>query len=98
MILAELAGGVTERLEQLRDGRVFGANTDVGAGHSYLGEAGADWVLVGDECGSAGGAALLAVIVGERHAFIADPINIRRAVAHLTAVVVADIPPANVVT
>jgi arylsulfatase len=29
------------------------ANPHIGAGHSHLGEAGADWVLTGDERGSA---------------------------------------------
>ena len=97
MVLAELAGGVAQRLQQFRDGRVFRPKADIGARHPDLGQAGADRVLPGDERGAAGGAALLAVVVGEGRAFVADAVDVRRAVAHLAAVVVADVPPADVV-
>ena len=60
VVLAELAGGVAERLQQLGDGRVFLLQADGGAGHADLGQAGADRILAGDEAGAAGGAALLA--------------------------------------
>ena len=97
MVLAELAGGVAERLQQFGDGRVFRPQADIGARHADLGQAGADRVLAGDERGAAGGAALLAVVVGEGRAFVADAVDVGRAVAHLAAVVVADVPPADVV-
>ena len=71
--------------------------TDVGPRHSDLGQAGADRVLAGDERGAAGRAALLAVVVGEGRAFVGDAVDVGRAVAHLAAVVVADVPPADVV-
>ena len=70
---------------------------DVGARHADLGQAGADRVLAGDERGAAGGAALLAVIVGEGDALVGDAVDVGRAVAHLAAAVVADVPPADVV-
>src|SRR5208283_2250612 len=92
MVLAELAGGVAERLEELGDRRILGAEADVGARHADLGQAGADRVLAGDEGGAPGGAALLAVVVGE-----GDAVDVGRAVAHLAAAVVADVPPADVV-
>ena len=47
MVLAELAGGVAERLQQFGDGRVFLLQADGGAGHADLGQAGADRVLAG---------------------------------------------------
>ena len=97
MVLAELAGGVAVRLEQFGDGRVFLLQADVGAGHADLGQAGADRVLAGDEGGAAGGAALLGVVVGEGDAFVADAVDVGRAIAHLAAAVVADVPPADVV-
>ena len=97
MVLAELAGRVAERLEQLGDGRVFRLQPDVGAGHPHLGQPGADRVLAGDEGGAARGAALLGVVVGEGHAFVGDAVDVGRAVAHLAAAVVADVPPADVV-
>ena len=45
MVLAELTGGVAERLQQFGDGRVFRLQSDRGAGHADLGQAGADRVL-----------------------------------------------------
>ena len=97
VVLAELAGLVAERLEELGDGRIFGLQADVGAGHADLGEAGADRVLAGDEGGASRRAALLAVIVGEGDALVGDAVDVGRAVAHLPAAVVADVPPADVV-
>jgi hypothetical protein len=41
---------------------------------------------------------LLTVIVSEGHTFIADAIDVRRAVPHLAAIVVADVPPADVIS
>ena len=97
MVLAELTGGVAERLQQFRDGRVFRPKADIGARHPDLGQAGADRVLAGDERGTAGRAALLAVVVGEGRAFVADAVDVGGAIAHLASVVVADVPPADVV-
>ena len=71
MVLAELAGGVAQRLQQFRDGRVFRVETDRGSRHADLGQAGADRVLPGDEGGAPRRAALLAVVIGERRAFVA---------------------------
>ena len=62
VVLAELAGGVAERLEQLGDGRVLRLKPHRGAGHPDLGQTGANRVLAGDEGGAAGGAALLRVV------------------------------------
>src|SRR5581483_9927766 len=69
VVLAELARGVAERLEQLGDGGVFWLQSDRRAGHPDLGEARADRILAGDEARAAGGAALLGVVVGESYAF-----------------------------
>ena len=62
-----------------------------------LEQAGADRALAGDEGGAAGGAGLLAVVVGEHRAFFGDAVDIGRAVAHHAAVVGADVPLADVV-
>src|SRR5208337_1894421 len=70
---------------------------DVGAGHPHLRQPGADRVLAGDEGGAAGGAALLAIVVGEGDAFLGDAVDVGRAVAHLPAAVEADVPPADIV-
>ena len=97
VVLAELAGGVAQRLEQLGDGRVFLLQADRGARHADLGEAGADRVLAGDEAGAPGGAALLRVVVGEGRALLRDAVDVGRAVAHHAAAEVADVPDADVV-
>ena len=97
MVLAELAGGVAERLEHLGDGRVFLLQADGRAGHADLGQARADRVLAGDEARAAGGAALLRVVVGEGHAFLRHAVDVGRPVAHHAAAEVADVPYADVI-
>ena len=98
VVLAELAGGVAERLEHLGDRRVFRLEADRRARHPDLGEACADRVLARDETRAAGRAALLAVEVGEGHAFLRDAIDVRRAIPHHATTEVADVPDADVVT
>ena len=97
VVLAELAGRVAQRLQHLGDGRVFGLQADIGSRHADLGQARADRVLSGDEGGASRGAALLPVVVGEGDALVGDAVDVRRAVAHLPAAVVADVPPADVI-
>ena len=97
MVLAELAGGVAERLEQLGERRVFRLQPEVGARQADLEQAGPKARLAGDEGGAAGGAALLAIVVGEDQAFVGDAVDVGRLVAHHATVVVADVPVADVV-
>ena len=77
VVLAELGGRVALGLEQLGDGRVLGPEAEVGAGQADLGEPGAQGVLAGDEGGAAGGAALLAVEVGEADALVGEAVDVR---------------------
>ena len=98
VVLAELAGDIAVRLEQFGDGRVFGLQAEFGARHTHLGQPGADWVLAGDKGCPPCGAALLGVVVGEFDPFSGDAVDVGRLVAHRTAVVVADVVPANVVS
>src|SRR5829696_10487082 len=51
----------------------------------------------GDERGPAGGAGLLAVVVGEDRALVGDAVEVGRAIAHLAAVVGADVPVADII-
>ena len=78
VVLAELAGGVALRLEQRGDGRVALLPAFLGAGQADLGHAGAHRHDAADERGAAGGATLLAVVVGEAHAFARDAVDVRR--------------------
>src|SRR5271168_4066075 len=97
MVLAELAGGVAVCLHDIGYARIIGAEPERRAREADLGETRADRRLAGDEGGAAGGAALLAVPVGEDRALLTDPVDVGRAVAHDPHVVGADIEPADVV-
>ena len=98
VVLAELTGGVAERLQHFGDGRVFRVQPDRRAGHADLGQAGADRVLTGDEARAAGGAALLAIPVGEGRPFLRDAVDVGRLIAHHAFAVMADVPIADVVS
>ena len=65
---------------------------------TFLGHPRANRHRSADESRAASRAALLRVAVGEGHAFSSDSINIRSSVAHHAAVVVADVPGADIVT
>ena len=82
VVLAELAGGVAEWLEHFGDGRVLLVQTHGRGRHANLAQARAKHVLAGDERRPPGCAALLRVVVGERHAFLGEAVNVGRAVAH----------------
>ena len=85
VVLAELAGGIALRLQQLGDRRVFLLQPYRGARQADLGQAGAQAGLAGDERRPAGGAALLGVVVGEHHAFLGDAVDVGRLIAHQAA-------------
>lgn len=80
VILAELAGGIAEWFEQLRDRRVLRLQPDIRAWHADLAQPGAKDALARDERRSAGPAALFAVGVREPHALIGDSVDVRGAI------------------
>ena len=97
VVLAELAGGVPERLEQLGDGRIFCGPADVRAGYTDLAHTGAVDALPADECRAARRTALLAIGVGETHALVGDAVDVRRAIAHQAVAVTTEIADPDVV-
>ena len=97
MVLAELAGGVAQRLEQFGDGRVCLLQADRGAGHADLGQTRADRVLASDKARAAGGAALLGIVVGEGDPFVRDTVNVRCAVAHHAEAEATDVPHSDII-
>ncbi len=97
VVLAELAALVAERLQELRDRGVRRRETELRARHPHLRETRAKRVLAGDERGASRGAALLPVVVGERQALGRQAIDVRRLVAHHSAIVRADVPEPDVV-
>ena len=97
VVLAELTGGVAQRLQQLGDGGIFVLQADIGSRHPHLAQAGAEDALAGDEGRTPRGAALLAVTIGEHDSFVGDAVDIRRLVAHHAVAVGADVPHADVI-
>src|SRR5690242_12505887 len=91
MVLAELPGGVTERLEQLSERYVARLQTDRRARNPYFRQSGPQRALAGDEGRSSRRAALLGVVVSEHHAFSGDAVDVRGAIAHHTERICADI-------
>jgi hypothetical protein len=80
MVLAELPRRIAQRLEQLRDRRIVGAQAHVGARQADLAQSGPEHALAGDERRAPGGAALLAVGIGEADPLLGDPVDVRRPV------------------
>jgi hypothetical protein len=97
VVLAELPRRVADGLEQLGDRRVLRRQADGRAGHAHLAQPGAVDALPRDEGGPAGGAALLAVRVGEAHPLVRDPVDVRRAIAHEAVAVAAEVGDPDVV-
>ena len=97
VVLAELAGGVAVRLEQLGDRRVLLLEARAESRACRPWSARCEAVLAGDERRAAGRAALLGVVVGEDHPFLGDAVDVRRAVAHHPHRVGADVRLADVV-
>ena len=97
VVLAELPRRVAVRLQQLGDRHVLGLQTDVHARDTDLAQAGAVDALAGDERRATGGAALLAIGVGEAHPLVGDPVDVRRPVTHQPVAVAAEIRDPDVV-
>src|SRR5262249_61293947 len=85
VVLAELRGRVAERLHDVADAGVLRAEPQLRARQADLCEPGPDRGLARDERGAPGGAALLAVPGEEHPSLFADPVDVRRLVAHVTA-------------
>ncbi len=97
VVLAELARGIPEVLEQPADRGIQLTHAHRRAGEAHLRQPGANAVLAGEESGAARGARLLAVVVLELDAFAGDAIDVRRFVAHQAVGVGTDIRDADVI-
>ena len=83
MVLAELTGCIAEGLKQLGERRVLVRKAFLRARQPDLEQAGAHRALPGDEGGAAGGAGLLAIIIGEDRTFGGDAVDVGCAISHL---------------
>ena len=98
VVLAELAGGVAQRLQQLGDGGILGLQSHFSSRHSHLAQPGAEHALAGDERRTARRAALLGIGVGEQHALFGYTVDVGRPVAHHALTVGADVGDADVIS
>jgi hypothetical protein len=97
VVLAELPGGIALIFEERRNGHAFVRHAYRRGGNPDLGQAGAIHTLPRDEGRSARRAGLLAVGIGEQHAFLGDAIDVRRAIAHQPMCVATQIRLADVI-
>jgi hypothetical protein len=96
MVFAKLTGGISQRLRNLGDRSIdLSRSIRDRLRQTHPRQPGTKGTLAGDKSGAAGGAALLAVIVGRQRAFLGKPIDVRRALAHDARVIRADIRPAD---
>jgi hypothetical protein len=91
VVLAELSRGVAERLQGRGDRGVLGGDPDVGTRQTDLRQAGAVGVLAHDEGRAPRRTVLLAVVVGELHALLGDPVDVGGPVAHHPVAVAAEV-------
>jgi len=97
VVLPKLSARVTERLEKFRNSRVFGAQADIRAGRTHLGESCADGLLPSDESGTASGAALLRIPAVKQRAFFGNAVDVRGLVPHHAAAVTTRVKPADII-
>ena len=97
VVLAELAGGVAEIVQELRERRGAGPQVGRAARELRRDHAGAQRIHAGEEGIAPGGAALHSDIVHEDRAFVADAVDVRRLADHQPAVIDARLHPSDVV-
>ncbi len=97
VVLAELPGGVAQRLEHLGQGRIAVLDALLRARKPDRAQARAHRVLAQDEGRAARGARRLGVVIHEDHALVGDAVDVRRRAAHHSTMVGADIPHADVI-
>ena len=98
MILAELTGRIAHVFEHHGNGRVFLFHPLWCARQADFGQAGAYRRLAGDEGSATGGAALLAIPIGEQRTVSGDAVDVGRPVTHHALVVGTDIELADIIT
>src|SRR5580704_16287266 len=98
MVFAELAGRVALRFQHGGDRDGFRRNADWRARLADRGHARADWQFTHDEVRTARRTARLGVIVGEKHAFLRELVEVRRLAGHHAEAVGPDVRYADVVT
>ena len=97
MVLAELPRGIALILQRRRNGDDLVAHTNRGARNADFRQPGTVDALTSDEGGATGGARLLAVRVGEQHAFLGESVDVWRLIAHQAVRIAAQIRLTDVI-
>src|SRR5215468_4053353 len=97
MVLAELPRGIALRLQGGSERRRLRRDAHVSPGLADGRQARADRQLAGDEVSTARRAARFSVVVREQHAFRRQLIEVRRLSRHDSAMIGADVEPADIV-
>jgi hypothetical protein len=97
MILAELPGSVTKRLQRLSYRDVSLLKTNRRTQRANLREPRPYRRLPGDKRRSSGGAAILCIVVGEGHPFFTDAVNVGGRIADQSMRIAADVRLSDVI-
>src|SRR5262249_45157800 len=98
MVFAELARGISEGFQQLRNRRIFCLKTNRCCWHADFRQARSKDALARDERRPSRSARLFPVRVCEHHPFTREAVDVRRLVAHQTVRVAAEVGDADVVS
>ena len=97
VILSELPIHVALGRQHPRQGGVFCLNSLLGTGEPHRAQTRPHGVLTQNEGGPPRGARGVPVVVHEDHAFLGDPVDVRRRPAHHPTVVGTDVPHPDIV-
>ena len=97
MVFAELASRISHRFQNMRDGDRFIGDAEWGSGLSDRCHAGPKRQFASNEVRPSGSATRFRIVVGEAHALVGHPVQIRRAAGHNSLIVNTDVRPADVV-
>src|SRR5262245_22846525 len=97
MILAELSGRITLRLQGGSDRAGLCGDADIRTGLAHGRKTGSEWNLASDEICLACCAARLGIVIGEPHLLAGKTIEVRCLAGHDVLVVSADVEPTYVV-
>src|SRR5439155_17574425 len=97
VIFTELASCITLRFERGGNRAGFSWYADLGTGLADRRHACANGQFAHDEVRATRRATRLGVIVGEQHAFLGKPVEVRRPPGHHTAMVGADVRYADII-
>ena len=97
MVLTELAGDITEGLQQFGDGRILFHDSFFGTGEAHFKQSCPEGRLSGDESRATGRATILSVPIGEQCTLLRDAIDVGGLVPQHAAIVATGIIPPYII-